>query len=114
VLVLALSAAVFVFLGFRTLFPKPTLVDTIIVDTAAAATTTIDKAPSVDDIFISHSLSERETELARFMIQGLDNKAIADRMHVSESTVVYHVTNIFRKFNIEGKRRPAFLAFFVR
>jgi len=54
----------------------------------------------------SYGLTEREKEVARLMVEGLDNKDIAERLFLSNSTIAFHVTNIFRKFGIiDGKNK---------
>jgi len=66
-----------------------------------------------EKVFISFGLTEREKEIARFMAEGLDNKDIGERLFLSNSTVAFHVTNIFRKFGIidgKNKGRALFLA----
>jgi len=56
--------------------------------------------------FKSYGLTEREKEVARLMVEGLDNKDIGDRLFLSNSTIAFHVTNIFRKFGIiDGKNK---------
>jgi len=54
----------------------------------------------------SYGLTEREKEVARLMVEGLDNKSIGERLFLSNSTIAFHVTNIFRKFGIiDGKNK---------
>jgi DNA-binding CsgD family transcriptional regulator len=72
-----------------------------------------DPAQARERVFAEHNLSERESEVARLILEGLDNRQIAARLFVSEATVEFHVSGIFRKFGVEGKRRPAFLGKFV-
>jgi len=70
-------------------------------------------ASAREKAFISCGLSEREKEIARLMAEGLDNKDIGERLFLSNSTVAFHVTNIFRKFGIidgKNKGRALFLA----
>jgi len=56
--------------------------------------------------FKSYGLTEREKEVARLMVEGLDNKSIGERLFLSNSTIAFHVTNIFRKFGIiDGKNK---------
>lgn len=56
--------------------------------------------------FKLYGLSEREKEVARLMVEGLDNKDIGERLYLSSRTVAFHVTNIFRKFGIiDGKNK---------
>ncbi|MDR1899778.1 MAG: helix-turn-helix transcriptional regulator, partial [Treponema sp.] len=59
-----------------------------------------------------HSLTEREKEIARLIVAGLSNTQIAEQLLVSESSVNFHITNIYRKFDIKGKSsgRATFLA----
>jgi len=66
-----------------------------------------------ENVFISYGLTEREKEVARLMTEGLDNKDIGERLFLSNSTIAFHVTNIFRKFGIidgKNKGRALFLA----
>ncbi|MDR2702591.1 MAG: helix-turn-helix transcriptional regulator, partial [Spirochaetaceae bacterium] len=63
--------------------------------------------------FNSYGLTEREKEVARLMVEGLDNKDIGERLFISISAVAFHVTNIFRKFGIidgKNKGRAMFMA----
>jgi DNA-binding CsgD family transcriptional regulator len=63
--------------------------------------------------FKSYGLTEREKEVARLMVEGLDNKDIGERLFLSNSTIAFHVTNIFRKFGIldgKNKGRALFLS----
>ncbi|GHV84122.1 hypothetical protein AGMMS50212_14620 [Spirochaetia bacterium] len=63
-------------------------------------------------VFSAHGLTEREKEVARLIVEGLSNTGIAGRLFVTESSVGFHITNIYRKFAIEGKNngRAAFLS----
>lgn len=56
-------------------------------------------------------LTERETEVARCVAQGLRNKEIASRANISEGTVKMHLHNIYEKIGI-GSRTE--LAMYVR
>jgi DNA-binding CsgD family transcriptional regulator len=63
--------------------------------------------------FNSYGLTEREKEVARLIVEGLDNKDIGERLFISNSAVTFHVTNIYRKFGIinsKNKGRAMFLA----
>jgi DNA-binding CsgD family transcriptional regulator len=44
-----------------------------------------------------YSLSAREREVFRFVVQGYSNLEISTSLYISESTVKYHVGNIFKK-----------------
>jgi len=43
------------------------------------------------------SLTPREQEVLQWMAQGLSNRAIAEKLHVTERTVKFHVGNILGK-----------------
>ena len=49
-------------------------------------------------------LTRRETEAAELAADGLTNKEIALRMHVSENTIKTMLRQVFRKLNIEKRR----------
>jgi DNA-binding NarL/FixJ family response regulator len=63
-------------------------------------------ASAREKAFNSYGLTEREKEIARLMVEGLDNKDIGGRLFLSNGTIAFHVTNIFRKFGIiDGKNK---------
>jgi len=63
-------------------------------------------ASAREKVFVSYGLTEREKEIARLMVEGLDNKDIGERLFISSATIAFHVTNIFRKFGIiDGKNK---------
>lgn len=48
-------------------------------------------------------LTDREIEIACAVASGLRNKAIAERLHISEGTVKVHLHNIYHKLNLDGR-----------
>jgi len=48
-------------------------------------------------------LTLRETEILDLIAEGCKNRTIAERLHISEHTVKYHIQNIFRKLNIKNR-----------
>ena len=88
------------------LFRMSVIKDRELKEKSALLEKTTDHASSREKVFISYGLTEREKEIARFMAEGLDNTDIAERLFLSNSTVAFHVTNIFRKFGIiDGKNK---------
>ena len=55
--------------------------------------------PMIDDE--SNSLSEREKDVLRLIVEGLTNKEIAARLYVSVNTVLTHRKNITAKLGIK-------------
>lgn len=48
-------------------------------------------------------LTPRESELVRMVAEGLRNKAIAERLSISEGTVKIHLHNIYEKVHVDGR-----------
>ncbi|QXC61136.1 LuxR C-terminal-related transcriptional regulator [Aquihabitans sp. G128] len=59
--------------------------------------------PILGDRTASAELSTREGEVARLAADGLSNRAIADRLFVSERTVENHLYRAFTKLGISGR-----------
>jgi DNA-binding NarL/FixJ family response regulator len=49
------------------------------------------------------SLSRRERQVFNLLLQGLDNKAIADTLHVTTKTIAYHISNIMAKIGVTSR-----------
>jgi DNA-binding NarL/FixJ family response regulator len=48
-------------------------------------------------------LTPRETEIVGMVAQGLRNKAISERLSISEGTVKIHLHNIYEKAKVDGR-----------
>lgn len=48
-------------------------------------------------------LSEREAEVLQALTQGLSDKMIADRLHISIPTVRFHLKNIYAKLHVNSR-----------
>jgi DNA-binding NarL/FixJ family response regulator len=49
------------------------------------------------------AITTREQEVIGLICEGLRNKEVSDRLHISEATVSHHLTSIFRKLDIEDR-----------
>ena len=49
-------------------------------------------------------LSERQQQVLTYLMQGLSNREMADRLVVSENTVKYHIKNIYDELQIKNRR----------
>lgn len=56
------------------------------------------------------TLTQREKETLQWLSKGASNKAIANAMHVAESTVKVHVQNILRKLELHSRVQAAVFA----
>jgi DNA-binding NarL/FixJ family response regulator len=48
-------------------------------------------------------LSRREQEVLNGLLENLANKEVADRLHISERTVKFHVSNLLAKFGVRRR-----------
>lgn len=55
-------------------------------------------------------LTDREEEALRLLANGLTNKQIALQLEIAESSVEYHVGNIFQKLGVESRVEAALWA----
>ena len=52
------------------------------------------------------ALTERETEILRFVASGATNAEIARELWITQQTVKFHVSNVYRKLDV-GNRTEA-------
>lgn len=57
------------------------------------------------------SLTKREYEVLILVAEGLNNKEIANKLFISEKTVKNHVSNIFKKIEVNDRIQAAIFAF---
>lgn len=60
------------------------------------------KAPCDDELKIG-SLTPREREVIDLICQGLRNKEITEKLHISLATVSHHLTSIYRKLDVTDR-----------
>jgi DNA-binding NarL/FixJ family response regulator len=49
------------------------------------------------------AITTREQEVIDLICQGLKNREVSERLHISEITVSHHLTSIFRKLEVEDR-----------
>ena len=60
-------------------------------------------AETRDDPAFEESLTAREIEVLELLAEGLPNKAIANRLHISDQTVKFHVASISGKLGAANR-----------
>jgi DNA-binding NarL/FixJ family response regulator len=60
------------------------------------------KVPDADEQRIA-SLTPREREVVELICEGLRNKEISDRLHISMATVSHHLTSIYSKLHVSDR-----------
>ena len=55
-------------------------------------------------LFPHLSLTGRENQILQFTVRRFSNQEIADALGITERTVRFHISNIFRKLQIEDRR----------
>jgi len=55
-------------------------------------------------------LSDREMEILKGLVDGLDYKYVADKLFISPFTVRTHITNIYKKLHVSSKTQAVKLA----
>ncbi|MDQ2970452.1 MAG: helix-turn-helix transcriptional regulator [Acidobacteriota bacterium] len=56
-------------------------------------------------------MSPREREVHELLMENLSNKEIAKRLHMSERTVKFHVSNLLGKHGVKRRADLILLAF---
>jgi NarL family two-component system response regulator LiaR len=50
-----------------------------------------------------NTLTERELDVLRYMVEGMNNNEIAEKLVISLGTVKFHVSNIFQKLGVDNR-----------
>jgi DNA-binding NarL/FixJ family response regulator len=62
--------------------------------------------PSLDRR-LARSLTNRRRQVAALVCRGLSNRAIAQKLHLTEGTVKVHLHGIYEKLNIHSRTKLA-------
>lgn len=57
-----------------------------------------------------NSLTERERDVLKCMVNGMNNNEIAERLVISLGTVKFHISNIFQKMGVDSRVQAVKLA----
>lgn len=59
--------------------------------------------PTIQELFVMLHLSRRESEIAHMVLAAKKNREIASELFISEKTVKFHLTNIYKKTPCKGR-----------
>ena len=63
------------------------------------------------DKSITNNLTNREIEVLKLIAEGMINKEIAKKLYISEKTVKNHISNIFKKLDVNDRTQAAIYAY---
>lgn len=63
------------------------------------------------DRTVTNNLTIREIEVLKLIAEGMINKEIAKSLYISEKTVKNHISNIFKKLDVNDRTQAAIYAF---
>jgi DNA-binding NarL/FixJ family response regulator len=75
---------------------------------AAGILVTLTRSPAPQDPL--EGLTERESEILKLVVEGLTNRQIGERLHLSEKTIKHYITNILEKLHVRSRMEAAMLA----
>lgn len=61
------------------------------------------------DEYITNKLSERELEVAKWLIKGYSNNQIAKEINFSTYTVKYHLANTYKKLDVINRHNLSYV-----
>jgi DNA-binding NarL/FixJ family response regulator len=56
------------------------------------------------------NLTDRENQVLKLLTRGMTNRQIATRLDVTERTVTFHTTNLYRKMGVSSRLEAALMA----
>jgi DNA-binding NarL/FixJ family response regulator len=81
----------------------PAIARKVVVRMTAGGTENRSETSVSDHPPISESLTSRELEVLQLLARGLNNRAIAEALYISDRTVQAHLTSIFAKMQVKSR-----------
>ncbi|HEY9900783.1 MAG TPA: response regulator transcription factor [Pantanalinema sp.] len=67
------------------------------------------KAPTLPAPIVLEALTEREREIVTLLARGLENRAIAERLCLSDKTIKNHLSRIYDKLEVNNRTQAVLL-----
>lgn len=55
------------------------------------------------EFFLQDGLSECEAKVVQLVLKGISNRQIGSLLFISEKTVKFHLTRVFKKINVNSR-----------
>jgi len=94
--------------GIRRVAKGENYIQSSVADLVSASSDDSMEDKSIEQI---NSLTNREYEVLMLIAEGLNNKDIAERLYISEKTVKNHISNIFKKLELNDRVQAAIFAY---
>jgi DNA-binding NarL/FixJ family response regulator len=66
--------------------------------------------PSVKEAVDTQNLSDRELQVLKLLVDGLDYKNIAEKLDISPNTIRKHIDNIYKKLHVTSRAQAVTIA----
>jgi DNA-binding NarL/FixJ family response regulator len=66
--------------------------------------------PSVNIASDKGNLTERERQVLKWLVDGLDYKNIAEKLDISPNTIRKHIDNIYKKLHVTSRAQAVTIA----
>ena len=66
--------------------------------------------PSVNTASDTGNLTERERQVLKLLVDGLDYKNIAEKLDISPNTIRKHIDNIYKKLHVTSRAQAVTIA----
>ena len=53
--------------------------------------------------------TEKEFEVLKYLVKGLNNKEISEKMYITQHTVKAHIASILRKLGVSNRTEAAYV-----
>lgn len=55
------------------------------------------------EVLVQNGLSKSEVRVAELIVKGISNKDAASQLFITEKTVKFHLTNIYKKLSVKSR-----------
>ncbi|HEU5292620.1 MAG TPA: helix-turn-helix transcriptional regulator [Cyclobacteriaceae bacterium] len=90
------------FIGMAFIYVQSSITE---VKRAYAEIESLKHAEKIEAICVKYQFTRKEIEIANLIVSGHPSRKIAEKLYISQHTVNKHISNIFRKANINNRHQ---------